>query len=527
MIDSIDRKFQRLLDNYELHCRRIAQATSIDINETPAAKIARVRSLEGGYVRWFEYYFPDYAQSPCAWFHAQMAQDIIGGSESPATEIYEMLEIYRSGAKSVHADMGIPLFLMYTGRLDFMLLIGETEAKAQKLLSACQAQLQYNKRLINDYGARHKQGDWSAGEFLTVDGVRFMALGFGQNPRGVREGAKRPDYIVVDDIDNRRHFNNDRMMREGVEWIFEDLMGCFNESDGAVKRFVYANNNTHKNSITNRLKQQFRILAGKAREQGKRPIHKVLTVPAVKDLSTFEPNWPEKTSAGFWRAKYASTPSRSFMREYMHTHIEDGAVFRLEDMQWKQILPYHQYDALVFYGDLSYKAAACHKGMVLIGKTGREFHILHVFLRQSSRMTLVKWLYDLYEANELGHCKRIRYWIEGLFAMDEFVNDFDAEGDRRGYYIPVRADKRPKADKYDRIEASQSFFERRNVWFNAAERESADQVELVDQYLAFERGSGAAVDGPDAAEGALSKLNTITRSSNATYRMGARPSRRY
>lgn len=111
--------------------------------------------------------------------------------------------------------------------------------------------------------------------------------------------------------------------------------------------------------------------------------------------------------------------------------------------------------------------------------------------------------------------------------MDEFVNDFDAEGDTRGYYIPVRADKRPKGDKYDRIEATQSYFERRNVWFNIDERETPDQVELVDQYLAFEKGSGSMVDGPDAVEGALSLLNSVTRTQRATYRVGYRDSRKY
>lgn len=146
------------------------------MNETPAQRIARVRGLEENYVCWFEYYFPNFAKVPCAWFHKKMAEDIV-----PATEVYELLEIYRSGAKSVHADMGIPLYLMFTGRMSFMLLIGETERKAQRLLSACQAQLQYNKRLINDYGNRYQQGDWSAGEFLTTDGVRFMCLGFGQD----------------------------------------------------------------------------------------------------------------------------------------------------------------------------------------------------------------------------------------------------------------------------------------------------------------------------------------------------------
>lgn len=111
--------------------------------------------------------------------------------------------------------------------------------------------------------------------------------------------------------------------------------------------------------------------------------------------------------------------------------------------------------------------------------------------------------------------------------MDEFVNDFDAEGDERGYYIPVRADKGAKGDKFDRIEATQALFERRNVWFNIDEKESPDQIELVDQYLAFEKGSGAPVDGPDAAEGALSKLNSAARKQTTQYRVGKRSNRKY
>lgn len=519
---AIDQKFQKQLSRYEEHCRRISKATFININERATDKVKRVRELETNYIQWFEYYFPNYARVKCAWFHERFAKDIINNRE-----IYELLEIYRSGAKSVHADMGIPLYLMFTGRMKFMLLIGETERKAQKLLSACQAQLQFNKRLVNDYGLKFKLGDWSSGEFLTTDGVRFMALGFGQNPRGVREEDQRPDYIVVDDVDNKRHVNNDRLMREGVEWIFEDLMGCFDETDGSVKRFVFANNNFHKNSITNRLKTQFKVQINKAREGGQKPTYKILSVPAVKDLNTFVPNWPEKTSSEYWRNKFANTPYRSFMREYMHVHIQDGMVFRMEDMQWKKMLPLREYDALVFYGDLSYKAAACHKGMILIGKKDREFHVLYVFLRQASRIVLVRWLYDLYESTELKDCKKVRYWIEGLFSMDEFVNDFDAEGDERGYYIPVKADKRPKDNKYDRIEASQSFFERRNVYFNIDEKESADQVELIDQYLAFEKGGDAPVDGPDAAEGAFSKLNVVTRKQKGKYRSGHRESRKF
>lgn len=521
-IVDIDRKFQKLIGNYEEHCRRIKQATVLAKGESLTGKMNRIKRLESNYIDWFEYYFPNFAKCKSAWFHKDFADRMINN-----TEICELLEIYRSGAKSVHADMGVPLYLYYTGKLRFMLLIGQTDPKAKKLLSALQAQLTYNKRLISDYGSRYKYGDWSSGEFLTSDGARFMSMGFGQDPRGVREEERRPDYIVVDDVDNKRHVNNDRLMREAVDWINEDLMGCFDEMDGTVKRFVYANNNFHKNGITNRLKAQFKAHITRARNEGEKPVHHILTVRAVKDLNTMEPNWPEKTSKVYWKKKFRSTPYRSFMREYMHVHIEDGTVFKMEDMQWKKMLPLNEYDALCFYGDLSYKANACHKGLILIGKKGREFHIIHVFLRQSSRTILVKWLYDLYEEQKLEKYHKIRYWIEGLFAMDEFVNDFDEEGDERGFYVPVRADKGRKGEKYDRIEATQSFFERRNAWLNIDEKEYPDQIELVDQYLAFEKGSGAAVDGPDAAEGGFSKLNTAVRKKNTKYRSGRRESRKF
>jgi predicted phage terminase large subunit-like protein len=519
---STDRNIEKLLLDYDLHCKRIAKSTSININETPSAKQARIKWLESDYNRWFEYYCNTYAKAPCADFHKEFADDVESNNE-----IYMLFEVYRSGAKSVHADIGAPLYLMVKGKLHFMLLVGETADKSKKLLSGIQAQLKYNQRFINDYGRKFKHGDWSDGDFVTVDGIRFTSLGFGQNPRGIREEEQRPDYIVVDDVDNKKHVNNDSLMSDGVDFITEDIWGCYDEADGATKRFVYCNNNFHKNSITNRLERLFKTFIQKARDEGRKAVHKIIKIKAVSDLHSFTPAWPSKTSAEYWKKKFENTPYRSFMREYMHVHIEDGTVFKIEDMQWKKMLPYKDYEALSLYGDLSYKDTACHKGLFLVGKTGREFHIIHSFLRQTSRAKAAKWLYDLYEDHDLKKVPKIRYYIEGLFSMDEFVNDFDNEGDDRGYYIPVIADKKTKIDKFDRIEATQAFYERRNVFFNIDEKDNADQIELVDQYLAFEKGSGSPVDGPDAVEGAFSKLNGVTRKAKGTWKFGQRESRKF
>jgi len=522
MASDIDIKLLKQLENYDQHCQRILKATTVSKGETPRVKAERMRLLETDYNLWFEYYLSHYAKVKCADFHKEAADYLIDNEEANL-----LFEVYRSGGKSVHIDIGIPLKLYVTGKLRFMLLFGLTEQKAKKLISGIQAELKYNKRFINDYGERFKAGDWSNGNFVTTDGVRFMSMGFGQDPRGLREMADRPDYIVFDDIDNKRHVNNDRMMDEAIDFIMEDALGCFDESDGAVKRFAYANNNFHKNSITNRLERLFKSFIQKASDNGDKCYHKIIKVKAVLDLVSFIPTWLAKTTAEYWKKKFKNTPYRSFMREYMHTHIEDGSVFRMEDMQWKKMLPLKEYDALCFYGDLSYKDTACHKGLWLVGKKDREIHIIHGCLRQTSRDKIAKWLYDTYENFDLKFVPKIRYYIEGLFAMDMFVNDFDNVGDDRGYYIPVVADKRPKTDKYERIEASQAYFERRNVFLNIDEKDNNDQIELIDQYMAFEKGSASPVDGPDAVEGALSKLNVSTRKAKGLFRFGRRESRQF
>jgi predicted phage terminase large subunit-like protein len=486
--------------------KRTMAIKTVDDVESASEKSKRIKALEGDYVRWFEYYFPNYAKKKCAWFHKKLAKNVISNQR-----IKELAEWFRSAAKSVHIDMGIPLFLYYARQdLGFMLLVGETSTKAAKLLGDIQAQIEFNPRLISDYGVRRQQGDWAEGDFSTTDGVRFMSLGFLENPRGAREGDRRPDYIVVDDVDNKRHVNSDRLMEEGVAFITEDVWGCFDAEDNGRERFIYANNNFHKNSITNRLKTYFLEAKAKAKQSGMKDEFDVMTVCAVKNLDTFDPEWPEKTSADYWKMKFENMPYRSFMREYMHTHIEEGSIFRFEDMIWGDMLRLDRYDGLVFYGDLSYKEQGDYKGLVLVGKVGRQFHIIHTYLRRGSRAKVAEWLYDLYEDKRLDRFN-IRYMIEGLFAMDDFVNDFDIEGDRRGYHIPVVADKRGKDNKFDRIESMCGHFERRNVLFNIREKESPDQIRLRDQFLAFEKGSKVNDDGPDAVHGAFKELFTITR----------------
>jgi predicted phage terminase large subunit-like protein len=493
--------YEKILREYDESCKRILKAAYFDIHETSDQKYKRIKHLEAEYTRWWEYYFPHYATCKTAPFQKKIADLVI------KNKVIKLLnDAFRGSAKSVHAVIGIPLYLALVKKeVWFLLLIGQTEDKAIELLAGIQAELKINKRLINDYGEQFQHGDWAEGNFNTKDGVKFMALGFGQDPRGLRNGEHRPDYIVVDDVDTLKRCNNDRLIHEGIDYITGTLWGCFDKGN---ERFIFNNNLIHKNSLMGKLIELSVIANKQAEEQAISRTFYHIKTPAVLD-DDFTPSWPEKYTAEYWREKRASTTYRSWMREYMCIPLVDGTIFKPEWIQYKKMLPLSKYDGLVLYGDLSYKDKGDYKALILAGKIRREFHVINAFVRQTSRALAACWLYDLYEKLKLEKYN-ISYLIEGLFAQDEFVNDFDMEGDRRGYYIPVVADKSTKGNKFDRIESMAGFFERLNVYFNESLKNSPDFTRLTDQLLAFEKGSGANDDGPDALQSDFAELNKVT-----------------
>jgi hypothetical protein len=493
--------YDKLTRFYDAHVKRIERACTINIHETPEEKIKRIKDLEADYIRWFEYYFKDYATCKSAPFHKTISNIII------KNKVCKLLnDAFRGSAKSVHTMMGVPLYLGFVKKeMNFMLLIGENEEKAKRLISDVQAHLKHNTRFINDYGEQFNQGDWAEGNFTTKNGIHFHALGFGQDPRGLRFGEFRPDYIGCDDIDTLKRCNNDRLIREAIDYITGTLWGCF---DKGKERFVFNNNLIHKNSIMAKLIELSKVANKESKKQGfKNPYHHIKTKAVLDD--NFTPSWPAKYTAQYWLEKRIATPYRSWMREYMCTPLMDGAIFKPEWMQHCKMAKLDQYDALEFYGDLSYKDKGDYKAMFLMGKKGRDFHVIFSFCRQTSRSVCASWLYDLYEKWKLERYP-IVYKIEGLFAMDEFVSDFDVEGDYRGYHIPVIADKRPKEGKFERIEANSGHFERLRVYWNEEEKETLDQTTAIDQHLSFEKGSGANDDAPDAVQGNMADLNKAT-----------------
>ncbi len=470
------------------HCKKVQQHTIVDAFESEADKVLRIEKAKNDYSFFVEYYFPHYAKSKCGAFQIEAANAVNSNKKLRA-----VFEWARGHAKSTHFDLMIPLWLKTKDELRVMILVGKSEDNAKTLLADLQAELQHNQRYIHDFGEQLNYGTWEEGKFVTKDDKAFFALGRGQSPRGLRYRSNRPDYIVVDDLDDDEIVQNESRVGKMVDWILEAL---FNTMDMGRGRFVMVGNRIHKNSVLANIAQLpgiFHTVVNALDEKGK-------------------PTWHEKYTLDEIQQVINTIGVRRSQKEFFNNPISDGTVFKLKDIQFKKLLPYYSYRYLVCYTDPSFKSGkkSDYKATVLLGKTKEgEYHLLKAFVAQTSVKQMVKWHYDLH--NFIGEQATVFYYMESNFLQDMLFEEFVKVGNELGWQLPIKGDARKKPDKFQRIESMQPLFERCLFFFNEDEKNTPSFQKLVEQLLLFEKGSRINDDGPDAIEGAVWMLNYKTR----------------
>ena len=489
---------------WQEHCRQIQSITDTRslVRETAVEKERRIRRLQKDYAAFCEYYFPHFLQQRDkvtgevvrivhnAPFHNAAALKV---KNTP--NLKAVFKWPRGHAKSTHMDIFTPLWLMFQPKrlIDFMVVVGKSEDSANRLLGDIQAELQYNKRIISDYGKQMSMGDWTEGEFTTKDGVHFLACGRGQSPRGLRKREARPDYIVIDDLDDDELCHNPRRVREMTDWVKEALFGALDVGRG---RFIMVGNLISKTSV----------LADICKTKG---VH-VSEVKAVDGEGN--PTWREKWTKEEARTYAEFVGYRAWEKEMMHNPIIEGTVFKQEWIKYAKRPAWRDFDELVLYIDPSWKSKKTNdtKAAKLWGKYKSQLWHLRAFVRKASVAELVRWCYDLYEWS-LEKNISIRFMMEASFMQDIILDDFTIEGTQRGYQLPITGDKRKKPDKFQRVEAISPLWERGFVYYDISQKDDPDMQAGIAQTLAFEKGMSGNDDAPDADEGAIWQLQRTTR----------------
>lgn len=501
-------ELKEALERWRKRCETVQLSTPVDAAETAQQQRERIRRVRADYAAFVDYYFPHYTvnpetgkRTPCAPFHIRAANRVLR-----ERNIKAVFKWFRGAAKSTHLDIFIPLWLkcQQSRQLNVMVLVGKSEDNAKTLLSDIQAELQFNRRYIHDFGLQYNSGSWEEGEFVTQDGVAFFARGRGQSPRGLRYRSHRPDYIVIDDLDDDELCESPARVARLTNWVKEALFGAL---DGGRGRFIMVGNLLSKNSV-------------------------LANICTIDGVWVSQVNILDRDGKVSWAAKW--TPEevqalerfqgfRSFQKEYMNNPLTEGAVFRADWIKWGRLPEMKKFDELVLYIDPSFKGSVKndYKAAKLWGKCGSQLWCIKAFVRQCSVAEMVRWLYDLYEWS-LRQGVAVKWYMEANFMQDTILDEFRREGDLRGYQLPISADKRKKPDKFQRIEAISPLWERGFVTYNEAERDDPDMRAGIDQTLAFEKGMRGHDDAPDADEGAIWFLQRDSRISRFTPSFGRR-----
>lgn len=506
---------KQALEDWKEHCKRVQSITDTTVlaSETPYQRERRKERLQNNYAAFCEYYFPHFLtlrdkvtgeavrtvhNAP---FHNAAARKV---KETP--NLKAVFKWPRGHAKSTHFDIFIPLWLMLRSKrlVNFMVVVGKSQDSANRLLGDIQAELEYNQRIVADYGIQKNLGLWADGEFKTASGVNFLAVGRGQSPRGLRDRESRPDYIVIDDLDDDELCRNEKRVQELTDWVKEALFGALDVGRG---RFIMVGNLISKNSV-------------------------LANIAATKGVYVSEIKAVDKNGAPVWHEKWTREEIQAFRdfvgyraweKEMMHNPIVDGTIFRADWIRYKRLPALSKYEMLVCYTDPSFKSTTSndYKASRLWGKIGGELHLIDCYVRQDTVSGMVRWLYDLYEHTR--DVASIQFYMEANFMQDVILDEFAAEGQLRGYQLPIMPDKRKKPEKVQRIEAISPLWERGFVFYNEALKTNNDMQTGIEQTLALERGSRVHDDAPDADEGAIWILQRTARQESFTPVFGKRP----
>lgn len=500
----LTKEQKEALERWKEHCRDVQALTTVSIavaKESPSDKARRIRRLLSNYNEFCEYYFSHFLtlrdkttgevvkvihNAP---FHTQAALRIRNTPNLKA-----VFKWPRGHAKSTHIGVFIPLWLIFQPKrlINFMITVGKSEDSATRLLGDLQAELEFNQKLIADFGEQKNIGSWLEGEFKTKGGAKFLAVGRGQSPRGLRDREARPDYIVIDDLDDDELCRNEKRVKDLTDWVKEALFGALDVGRG---RFVMVGNLISKTSV----------LANIAASKG-------VFVSEIKAVDRDgNPVWADKWTREEAQSYRDFVGYRAWEKEMMHNPITDGTIFRHEWIRFKRMPKLEKYDMLVCYTDPSFKSTTAndYKACRLWGKIGTELHLIDTYVRQDTVSGMVRWLYNLYE--RLPDKVAVTFLMEANFMQDLILDEFAAEGNIRGYQLPILPDKRSKPEKIQRIEAVSPLWERGCVYYNEALKDSPDMQVGIEQTLALERGSRIHDDAPDADEGAIWYLQRSTR----------------
>lgn len=199
------------------------------------------------YREWLSQYFPHIASKPLSPRHIRLWDWV--SALKPYEAPPALVEIWcRGGAKSTTAEMAC----CYAGEKrskSFALYVSGTQEQADKHVQSIASLFEQRgiERAIGRYG--NSKG-WRRDQLRTANGFNVAGIGLDTAARGIKFDEYRPDFIIVDDIDDRE--DTVATVEKKERALTHGIMPAAS-AEGAAMLFVQ--NLIHSESIFNRIYQ--------------------------------------------------------------------------------------------------------------------------------------------------------------------------------------------------------------------------------------------------------------------------------
>jgi predicted phage terminase large subunit-like protein len=329
----------------------------------------------------------------------------------------------RGHAKSTTTDLIYALFVLLNGYRKFVIICSSSEDTAMRFLRTLKDELEVNDKLRWMYGDQ-RSDKWTSSEIKLANGAVVLARGRGSQMRGLKEGAQRPDLIILDDIEDEEMVRSETRRQDLEEWF----NGSVKPSLAPDGQIIFIGTILHQDS-----------LLARCLDPALYPEFVTRRYAIVKDNG--DPLWPARWSIDGIQALKADYTGRgllhNFYMEYMNDPIpKENAEFKIERFEY--------YDSDSLPTDLRVYAGMDPSGGT-VGKTSDKTAIVVVGVDDKSNYYVLDIYNELTTSDEMirlmmkvqERWKPRKFGIEKMMATRMLMPHLEKAMRDEGLYLPM------------------------------------------------------------------------------------------
>lgn len=398
-------------------------------------------------------------------FHREMIQDF----HSP--DPYILWLAYRGSAKSTISEEGVALRACFQ-EFGNCLIIGASADRAGERLHAIKREFEQNEALFELF-TNLRGAVWTDTMIELSNGRVIQSLGRGQSLRGIKHLDKRPDLLIVDDLEDREAVRTLEGRQKVNIWFMTELLPALDPN--------------HKvRMAATPLPEALSVSLARSGTGFKVRRYPVEYLDVKGERRSIWPSREPLNKIDSRKARYVATGTmQEYRQEYeVNAEAAEDRPFKREMFRTEPLVRTWQSVYCMFDPARSVNPNSAQTGFAAWSWISNRLHVWEARGQALLPDQIVNWMF---EENERYQPVWLGVEKDGL---EQFLlQPLRHEMIKRGIILPLRAELAPKSkSKQDFIKGLQPFFASREVIFDR------HFTELENQLMAFTTGSSGLVD---------------------------------